>query len=437
MSDLSIILIRVGGSLLGIALWVGLFYRNKVSEVSTRQLFTIILLVGLTCRIIFSLFTPTFYAPDEQAHFKYVEYLAENHSLPVQRSHTFSPSNDWEYYQPPLYYLSLTPFYLLFQKTFQNDAVTVRLLRLFSVILWAITVFFAFKILKKLNIHNVFIRLFVIGIVSLLPTYTFLSSVINNDNLLIAIGSGILYLVVQTKTSLKNWMLIGIFLGLGLLTKLTAVIYIILIVLLFLIGLIRRTIGWNAILRFVLPITLAVLIWTPWAWRNWNLYGSITAEEVANDVYRWQSTIDAVRNTLTYIHGSFWAVSGIHNNIASFYPTIGKHIFYFAVIGLAYGLFSKRENLILLVKENANIIIASAISILINLMLVFRFGVLYYQGQGRFLFPLLIPIALIMAVGLKMFSISDSKKTPVHLTGFLITYTISFTFFSLAMFTRI
>ncbi len=437
MNYLSIFLIVGGGSLIGIILWFALYYRNKISKVSTRQLFIIILTVGLTCRIIFSLLTPTFYAPDAQAHVKYVKYLAENHSFPVQTSRTFSPTKDWEYYQPPLYYLSLTPLYLLSERLFQDTAVTVRFLRIFSIMLWGITVLFTFKFLETLNVHDTFIKTFVVAMVSLLPAYTFFSSVINNGNLLVAIGSGILYLAVQPKTSIKKSVLMGILLGLGLLTKLTAVVYIILIVLIFLAGLIRKTTGLAAIPRLILPIILAALIWSPWAWRNWNLYGSITAEEVANVLYRWKSVVMAIRNTLEYMQKSFWAVSGIHNNISSFYPIIGKHIFYFAIIGLFYGLFSKREKLIHIVQKNSNFIIASALTIFINLILVFRFGLLYRQGQGRFLFPLLIPISLIMAMGLRMFSVFNSENSHIHLTGFFITYTLSFTSFSLAMFTKI
>src|SRR5688572_7628702 len=163
----------------------------------------IILTTGFICRIAFLLFTPTFYAPDEQAHFKYVKYLAEHHSLPIQTSLTDSSTNDWEYYQPPIYYILLSPFYLLAERLFQNDFLTVRVLRGFSIILWGITTLFSFKFLDSLNIHDRFLKIFVIAMVCLLPTYTFLSSVINNDNLLIAFGSAILYLTVQP-TSPRN-----------------------------------------------------------------------------------------------------------------------------------------------------------------------------------------------------------------------------------------
>src|SRR5512144_3415764 len=50
---------------------------------------------------------------DEPAHFRYVEYVATRHALPVQ-THRFEEPGafgraDFEYHQPPLYYLLCAP----------------------------------------------------------------------------------------------------------------------------------------------------------------------------------------------------------------------------------------------------------------------------------------------------------------------------------------
>jgi hypothetical protein len=432
MDSNSIALITGGASLAAFALWLGLFYRNRVSSVTPRQLFIIILTIGLACRVAFSLLTPTFYAPDEQSHFKYVKYLAENRALPVQTSRTDAETNDWEYYQPPLYYVSLTPVYLLAENLFQNNLITVRLLRIFSIVLWGITVLFTFQFLEGFNVHDVFLKTFVIAVISLLPTYTFLSSVINNDNMLIAIGSAILYFVIQP-VSLKNSIWIGTLLGLALLAKLTGVVYIALLLLIALVGLIKRSIGRASILHAILSIGIAIMMWVPWALRNYLVYGSVTAEETANVLQHWAIS-DAFVATLQYMQTSFWAVSGIYNNVGAFYPVIGMLVFYAASYGIFYGLLLKRKQFILPIQKNVNVIIALAAAILVNVLLLFRFGLLYGQGQGRFLFPLLIPLALLMGMGLKMLPLSRTENAPVHLTGFFITYGVSFLFFSLAMF---
>ncbi len=435
--NLSMVMLITGsGFLASIGLWLGLIYWNKSSKISTRQLFIVIIIVGFVCRIAFLFFTPTFYAPDEQSHFNYVKYLAENRALPIQTSRTDSLTNDWEYYQPPIYYLSLSPIYLLSENLFKDTFITVRILRAFSIIFWGITILFTYKFLNHLNVHDVFMKTFVFSMISLLPTYTFLSSVINNDNLLIAIGSGILCLTIQ-KTSLKNSMLIGLLLGLALLSKLTAVVYIAFIIFILLIGIIKKTAGQIAIHHVVLQIAIAAFIWGPWAWRNNHLYGSITAEEVANIPMHWPTAHYAVVSTLQYMQSSFWAVSGIYNNISFFFPAIGALIFCFACIGPLFGRISKREKLALLIPKDSTIIFALGLTIVVNAILVFRFGVLYGQGQGRFLFPLLIPISLLLAIGLRVFPISDRQNAPIHLVIFFSTYALSFMLFSLTMFSHI
>jgi hypothetical protein len=85
--------------------------------------------------------------------------------------------------------------------------------------------------------------------------------------------------------------------------------------------------------------------------------------------------------------------------------------------------------------KNPYTLIVLALTILVNLSLVFRFGMLYDQWQGRFLLPLLAPISLLLAIGLRVFPVFDLKSSRVHLVGFFVTYVVSFTFYSLAMFT--
>jgi hypothetical protein len=241
------------------ALWMGLCYKNRTSAISRRQLLFLIIATGLLCRVTFLLATPIFYAPDEQPHYKYIKYLAKSHELPVQTHRTDDATNDWEYYQPPIYYLSLVPIYSLIDSLYHDESMTVRALRTYSIFLWIITVIFALKLLKNLKIEDSFLCVFVISMLALLPSYTFLSSVINNDNLCIALGSAILCRTIEP-ASLKNSLLMGVLLGLALLTKLTAIIYIGLIGFLLATGWIRKTLQPSTIPFFLVAISVAFLI---------------------------------------------------------------------------------------------------------------------------------------------------------------------------------
>jgi 4-amino-4-deoxy-L-arabinose transferase-like glycosyltransferase len=425
------------GTIGAIGLGFFFFYRDRMATIPIRQLFIAILLIGFICRVVFSIFTPTFYAPDEQSHFKYVKYLAENGSFPVQTCRTDEPTNDWEYYQPPLYYLSAVPFYFLSHCLSLQEAIAVRVIRSFSVLLWGITILFTCKVIERMSVDDYFITLFMMCMLSLLPTYAFLSSTINNDNLLITIGSIILYLSVQQKQSLRNSIFIGLLLGLALLTKLTAVVYIALIVIMWLIRFITKRYTWSAIHHFVLTMMLALIIWTPWAWRNWSVYGSITAEKIANVEHYRDSTFQIGLDAMYDIQGSFWAVSGIKNNVHFFYPIIGMFVTSFAIAGWLYGLIAKKEKLVVFVGKNPNTLFVWALAVIINLSLAIRFGMLYNQWQGRFLFPLLTPISLLLAIGFRIFPVSDLKSSRIYLVGFFVVCIVSFTLYSLAMFTRL
>jgi hypothetical protein len=167
---------------------------------------------------------------DARPHFRYITYLHEQRSFPVQTSKPDAPTQDWEYYQPPLCYLVLVPVYRLVHRVFHGcDDAAVRAIRLLSVALWCINVVMALRILDALRVDGIFLRSVTISLVCLLPTFTFMSSVINNDNLLIALGNIILYLIVKTGGR-QGLFWIGSLIGLALWVKLTAVIYIVAIV---------------------------------------------------------------------------------------------------------------------------------------------------------------------------------------------------------------
>ncbi len=436
MSYQSIVALTIFGTAAAIGIYLALLRAARRSQIAPRHLPAILLIVGLLCRIAFAWLTPAFHAPDEQAHFHYVEYLATHGELPVQVSRTGAPTCDWEYYQPPLYYIALTPLFHLSQKLSLDEAVTVRILRLPSILFWAATVFFTLLFLARLGVTDGFVRTLTVGLVALLPTYTFLSSMINNDNLLIAFGSAILWLAAMPRRGVGQSILLGFVLSVALLTKLSAVVYLPLIALIAFAAVRDGQSRGRAILAAVLPLVIACVVLSPWVMRNIELYGSLTGESAANNVHHWKSIFHGLFKVGSSIQDTYWAVSGIYNNVGYPYFTLGRHISYIAMAGLLFGLFRKRRELVALVPGRAAMMIVFIIAILINLALVFRFGLLYAQGQGRFLYPLLLPISLLLGMGGRMLPVTEHREAEFHSAGFLIIYCVSFVFSSLAVFTR-
>lgn len=421
---------------IGALLWIALIWRSAASSLSVTRLVFMVFVVGLACRLVLLFATPTFYAPDEQSHFNYIKYLYEQRQFPVQTSQTNAPTNDWEYYQPPLYYLLEAPAYAVARTAFSdNTERIVWALRLPSVMLWGCNVALLWAIMRRLQIKNEFVIACAASLVCLLPAYTAISSVINNDNLVVTLGGALLYLM----TSEVNWrraLLIGVLLGAALLTKLSAVVYVVaLVVLLFAFVLKKQLTIAQAIGRLALVGMVAALLFTPWALRNWYVYGDFTAEKVANVPKHWQSTAEAIRFSHWYLLASFWAIAGQQNNIV-FLPKLSYLLSYVPLVGLLFGWARGMWRHVLHAPRGPFMAVCAA-GVAANLVLVVRFGLLYAQGQGRLLFPMLIPLALFFALGLRGVGIERLRHAHVHAAGFFMTYALAFTGYCLAYFAHV
>jgi hypothetical protein len=400
-----------------------------------RRLLFAILLAGLLCRLAYTFFTPIFYAPDEHSHFNYVKHLSEQHSFPVQTTKMGDASNQWEYFQPPLYYLLLVPVYRAAGFLFHNQTAAVFALRLVSILLWLITMRLAVLWLRQLPIKEDLLRIATLSLLSLLPTYTFISAVINNDNLLVPIGGAIVCLLTRRrhtpKASVADAFLLGLLLGLGLLVKQSALVLALAIVLVPALDVWRhRSRLAEAFWPAALPLAVAALIYLPWALRNWRVYGTFTPESLSAVPKVWPSMIYGLASAAHNLIKSFWAVSGIANNIGYPLSAIGL---IFMVLAL-FGLLRRRKQFpdcAEIVAGRLSLFAALGLAVLANIVLVLLFGYQTGMGQGRHLFGLLFPIALALACGSRSLTL---QSTFPRVAGFWISYAVAFLVFSLMRF---
>jgi hypothetical protein len=93
---------------------------------------------------------------------------------------------------------------------------------------------------------------------------------------------------------------------------------------------------------------------------------------------------------------------------------------------------SKSERVFDTLKGATGLVLAAfLLAVLINVVLALRFGYLFGMGQGRHLFPLLYPIAFLLAARLRTLPV---KNLDIHAAGFWVTYAITFVVFSLGRF---
>ncbi len=417
----------------GAGFWWQLCRRNQAEVFNPPSLFPVLLTLGVVCRLAYLFFTPVFYAPDEQAHFNYIKFIAERGEFPILTTKLGDAGNEWEYFQPPLYYLLLVPFYAFAKLAGFNLTATVLLLRGFSFLLWLLNVWCGVTLLNRLQITDRLVRTLSLALLCLLPTYTFSSSAINNDNLLVTLGGGLLCLLARRDYSWNNSLLTGLLLALALLTKRSAVVFIPTIVALAGLEFWRARINWRTASSYLsLGLGLAFVIYLPWIIRCWQIYHTLTPELLSGDMKTWPSFIHGLASSVHHLVKTFWAVSGIINDVGYPFPALGM-LFLVVCLGAKLLSFRKPAADVLNTKVNQPLLLALWLGVGVNVLLVLRFGYLFGMGQGRHLFPLLLPIGL--ALGSWARSLS-ARSWEVHLTGGWIVYALTFAAYSLTKFPR-
>jgi hypothetical protein len=199
---------------------------------------------------------------------------------------------------------------------------------------------------------------------------------------------------------------------------------------------------------------LALLVLSPWVARNLAVYGSATAEAAGNALFDWDALWrhPAVTAVITFtpehpwlrlclivpvllleMFLTFWAISGFHNNVHFIFPFIGPVLAFVALRSFWRLWRSARSSSLFEGGLDKPYLVAMMVAIGVNMALVMRFGLLYFQPQGRFLFPMLVPLALLMGLGVRQWHKRDSAA---HLAGFFLAYSCSFVGYSLATFPR-
>src|SRR5512145_679954 len=115
---------------------------------------------------------------DEPAHFNYVRFLVGHRAFPVQTRHVAEPGAferaDFEYYQPPLYYLLCAPLV-----SAAGERVGLTLCRALSLLCALLSLVVLSRILALLGLGTSARRAgFVIA--ALLPVHVYFTSVVSN-----------------------------------------------------------------------------------------------------------------------------------------------------------------------------------------------------------------------------------------------------------------
>ncbi|MCI0477430.1 MAG: glycosyltransferase family 39 protein, partial [Anaerolineales bacterium] len=392
---------------------------------------------------LYAVFTPKWQTPDEPAHFNYIRAIAETGALPVLqrgdydqayleqiKAARFPPTMPidairYESYQPPLYYLSATPVYLvarvLSDQSKDGIDATVIALRLFSVALGVIVLLVAFRIVREIFPDDDWLALATVGLMATVPQHLAVSASISNDLAAELVLVLILWLAIRraknTITNRRFVILGGILYGAALLTKTTAYVPGALL-------LVAAEIAHFRILNHEFRITnsgkllmlfaLAALIASPMFLRGALVYGVadplgiarhdavVIGQPTTAEVIAQRGLARVAFDFFAVTFKSFWAQFGWMGVLVNDRIYVALALLC-AVALLGFTLYASR---IIRQRELLTETQRWCVGLLIVLLAVavadyVAYNFKFLQFQGRYLFPALISIAFVLVIGLR------------------------------------
>ena len=305
-----------------------------------RLLLIAVLLLYVCLAIWYSVVIPLGEAPDEVDHFGVIRYIVQHRRLPTTQA-------EHEAVQPPLYYLvgaaltgwipdhepyavwhnadfdlsdPVAPRTLLLHPTsqawpFRGWALAWHLVRLWSVALGAITVWATYRLGREIFPDRSEIGLGMAALTAFTPQFLFTTAVANNDNAAAALSALVLWqVVVLLRHERLPWArigLLGVLLGLGLLSKSS------LLALLPIAALAIMVVWWrhrsggirSLLLAWLLTFGLAAVVSAAYYLRNWLAFGDplgFSFVLATNPLREGPLTLDVLAWLLRGVARSFW-----------------------------------------------------------------------------------------------------------------------------------
>ena len=379
----------------------------------------------LSCAALWSFVVPPFESPDETGHSRYVNFIMEHGRLPRPGEEARG-----EAHQPPLYYLlcaglasaaglSAIPAEPERNRSFRwyggdeqpkylhaasespplaGSARTLHWLRLMSVIMAAGTVVLVFRMGGNAGLSDD-LTILAASFAAFLPQFTFISASLNNDNLANLLSTACLALLVSglaRPARMATWVAAGSLAGAGLMAKFTglAMIPCGLVAL----ALARATPGSRPIRGSIAFFVPALAIPAPIVLRNLAQWGDPLG--LAAQTQTLPTLVDRKALVSSYfltefplvLFKSFWGTFGWMSFPMPWPLFAGAAI---AALAAAAGLLLMRRDL---ATRRLHLLLGAAIAI--QLAQVVIYNLTFTQAQGRFLFPVIGPIALMIGSGL-------------------------------------
>jgi hypothetical protein len=367
-----------------------------------RIAIVLVLVVAFAIRLGFAATLPVFQAPDEEAHFRYVEHLGKFFSLPTQPERGLELFADpmHQAYQPPLAYALFVPALRVAAASDASAAARLRVLRTQNALYGAVTVWIGVLVSARLTRRGDPRRLLTAIALAFLPGFAALGGAVNNDGLAILLAAVFWLTLIPAAGADRSAWRTGVVLAAACLAKLSNLALAPLLV----------VIPWwyggrdmRGALRFAaVAAAVAVALMAPWFWHNSVTYGNPLAIGVGSLSFEWLATVltpeqlaAAERMRLGNVLFQFFGRFGIANNLV----WVGVPAVFIPLTLLGVFGWLRRPAV---ADVDAFDIWAPAWMLALALVSValVEFSILYVGAwQGRYLYGALLPAALLFAGG--------------------------------------
>ena len=393
-----------------------------------------LLVVAAVLLTAWSFVVPIFEGPDEFLHWQYARHLHDRWRLPVYGPE-FAEGNS-----PPLYYAAIAPvatrtvtpppavwldgrglFAMPFLPRFFLGAADdwqrywpIRNARLVTVLMSLATVIICARIGLEAT-DRASTALFTAAIVAFLPQFTFRGSQVSNDALVATMGACAVWGMVRIVMRGFSWrrgVLTAIALAAAWLTKINALC----LLPAFALVILTEPVPWRKRLVYlsVLAVTLALV--APWSIRNVMLYGDPFAVGVM------PSAVPLLIVERAFV-SDYWVTRFPREVFKTFVGYFGHatvklprlvYVAWLAFFAIAaVGLIRRNATSPALSKRLALILLTAIAGACVILV---RINMQFDQPQGRYLFPVLPAVALLIAIGLESWRV-PARTTALALAG--------------------
>lgn len=226
--------------LLALLLWCSLFVLAWVRGARVRYAVYLLFFLGVVLRVWYTVSTPPWIrGHDFDGHVEYIRYVAQHFAIPP-------PHAGWELYHPPLYYFGAALWVRLGEFFGRSPVLLVQDLQVLSLLLSIIVLAIGIGIARALFSREDERQhlLLSTGVLATFPALIFFAARINNDVLYHLLAFVVFALLLRWWGSGRgrDWYLLCFTVGLGLLTKNNALLFVPIVLLCLLL---RRGISWR------------------------------------------------------------------------------------------------------------------------------------------------------------------------------------------------